>query len=251
MKISIDGLEIGYDSAGEGRPVVFLHGWGVDRSTFKPVADRIADCCRAITVDLPGFGESEEPQKPFNTDDFADFTEHFIAALGLEKPVLCGHSNGGKTALALTGRGYQNLSKLVLVSSTGIPPKHKPGFYIKRFLFKTGKKLLHAPVIGKPFSKIFDPSKYGSEDYKKASPMMKKTMSAVLSQDVSGRLKNIAVPTLLFWGDRDTATPLADGEKMKKLIPDAGLIVYRGCDHYAFLHRLPEFTAALRYFILN
>ena len=251
MKISVDGLEIGYDSTGKGRPVVLLHGWGVDRSTFKPVADRIADCCRVISVDLPGFGESEEPKKPFNTDDFSNFTEHFIAALELEKPILVGHSNGGKTALALAGRGYKNISKLVLVSSTGIPAKHKPGFYIKRFFFKTGKKLLNAPVIGKPFSKVFDPSKYGSEDYKKASPMMKMTMSAVLSQDVSDRLKNITVPTLLFWGDKDTATPLSDGEKMQKMIPDAGLIVYKDCDHYAFLRKLPEFTAALRYFILN
>jgi len=251
MKISVDGLDIGYDSIGEGKPVLFLHGWGVDRSTFKPVAERLCDCCRVITVDLPGFGESEEPKRPFNTDDFADFTEHFIAALNLEKPIFCGHSNGGKTALALVGRGYQNVSKLVLVSSTGIPAKHKPGFYIKRFFFKTGKKLLDTPVIGKPLSKVFDPSKYGSEDYKKASPMMKMTMSAVLSQDVSNRLKTIVVPTLLFWGDKDTATPLSDGEKMKNLIPDAGLIVYKNCDHYAFLRRLPEFTAALKYFIQN
>lgn len=251
MKIAVDGLEIGYDIAGAGKPVVFLHGWGADRGVFKPVADRISDCCRVITVDLPGFGESEEPKRPFNTDDFADFTEHFIAALGLEKPILAGHSNGGKTALALAGRGYRNISKLVLVGSTGIPVKHKPGFYFKLFFFKTGKKLLNAPLLGKPFSKIFDPSKYGSEDYQKASPMMRRTMSAVLAQDVSDRLKNIAVPTLLVWGDKDTATPLSDGEKMKRQIPDAGLIVYKGGDHYAFLRNLPGFCAALRHFILN
>lgn len=251
MKTVIDGLNIGYDDIGSGAPVLFLHGWGVDRHTFDPVTSRISDCCRAVSVDLPGFGESDEPASPLDSDGYADFVERFIAALGLEKPIIVGHSNGGKTAAALVGRGYANCSKLVLISSTGIKPRRKPSFYFNRFKYKLGKKLLASKLFGKAVAKVFDPDKYGSADWRAASPMMKKTMSAVLAQDIGGRFEKIGVPTLLVWGDADTATPIFMAREMEKRIADSGLIVYKNSDHYAFLRNLPAFVGALRYFILN
>lgn len=249
MNIEINGIKIAYDCAGEGTPVLLLHGWGVSRQSLKPVFDGISDCCRVYSLDLPGFGESEEPARPFTPDDFADIVEGFIGRLCLKNPIIFGHSNGGRTALALAGRGYSNIGKLVLAGCAGLKPRRKPSYYIKTFTFKLGKKALKWPVVGKLLSKSFDPSKYGSADYKAASPVMKRTMSLLLSTDLKPRLGNIRAPALLFWGENDTATPLADGKVMEKLMPDAALIVYKNSGHYAFLENLPAFLPAFRYFI--
>ena len=54
-------------------------------------------------------------------------------------------------------------------------------------------------------------------------------------------LPNIKVPTLLIWGENDTATPIEDGEIMEKMIPDAGLVRVKGCSHYVFIEN-PDFV---------
>ena len=78
---------------------------------------------------------------------------------------------------------------------------------------------------------------FGSVDYRNASPVMKQTLEQLIDQDLRELLPNISVPTLLIWGENDTATPISDGETMEKLIPDVGLIRVENCSHYVFLER--------------
>ena len=82
--------------------------------------------------------------------------------------------------------------------------------------------------------------KMGSADYAAASPMMRQVMVKVVNEDLEPYLPNIKAPTLLVWGVNDTATPLSDGEKMEKLIPDAGLVKLENAGHYSFLEQ--QFT---------
>ena len=62
-------------------------------------------------------------------------------------------------------------------------------------------------------------------------------------------MPHIQAPTLLIWGENDTATPLADAKKMEKLIPDAGLVSFPGCGHYSFLDNPVGFRAVLKSFL--
>ena len=77
---------------------------------------------------------------------------------------------------------------------------------------------------------------------------MKQTMNRVLAEDVSDDLPKIAASTLLIWGDKDDATPLTDGQKMEKLIPDAGLVTLPG-GHFAFAENWAKTTAVLDAFL--
>ena len=88
----------------------------------------------------------------------------------------------------------------------------------------------------------------GSSDYRNASPVMKQTMNNVLAEDVTDDLPKITASTLLIWGDKDDATPLSDGQKMEKLIPDAGLVVLSG-GHFAFAENWQKTAAVLDSFI--
>ena len=92
-------------------------------------------------------------------------------------------------------------------------------------------------------------AKAGSEDYRQASPVMKKTMVNLLNEDMRPLMPEIKAPTLLIWGEGDTATPLSDGQQMEKLIPGSGLAVLKPAGHFSYLDQLPQFLRTLIYFL--
>ena len=104
METTINGLRVRYIDEGTGPEVLLLHGWGAEASVYRLIIDHLSSRFRVVAPDLPGFGGSEEPPKPWNADDFADFAVAFASAAGLREPVLIGHSNGGRTILRLLSR---------------------------------------------------------------------------------------------------------------------------------------------------
>ena len=77
--------------------------------------------------------------------------------------------------------------------------------------------------------------KFGSADYSAASPVMRASLVKVVNEDLAPYMPKVNMPALLVWGDKDTATPLSDGQQMEKLMPEAGLAVIKGAGHYSFL----------------
>ena len=71
----------------------------------------------------------------------------------------------------------------------------------------------------------------------------------VVNEDLTGYLKQISVPTLLIWGDLDTAVPIEDARYAESIMEDAGLVVYEGCTHYAYLERINQTISVLRSFL--
>ncbi|MBQ5874492.1 MAG: alpha/beta hydrolase, partial [Alistipes sp.] len=92
-------------------------------------------------------------------------------------------------------------------------------------------------------------AKAGSADYNNASPMMRAILSKCVNEDLCHLMPKIKASTLLFWGENDTATPLADAKRMEKLIPDAGLVTVAGAGHYSFLENMPLFVRVLESFL--
>ena len=80
---------------------------------------------------------------------------------------------------------------------------------------------------------------------------MRGTFVRVVNEDLKKFMPLISAPTLLVWGDKDTATPMRDARIMEKLIPDAGLVVFRGAGHYSFLERAAEFSIVINNFLHN
>lgn len=80
---------------------------------------------------------------------------------------------------------------------------------------------------------------------------MRAILSKVVNEDLTDKLHLIKSPTLLVWGENDTATPLRDAKIMEREIPDAGLVSFPGCGHYSFLDNPRQFAAVLRSFINN
>ncbi|MBD5306675.1 MAG: alpha/beta hydrolase [Bacteroides sp.] len=249
-KLSIAGVDLNFTDSGEKelRPVVIMHGWGCNISTVASIANIFKDRMRVINIDLPGHGESSEPPSVWGVEDFVFMLEEFVATLGLNKPSLIGHSFGGRVAIQFASRN--DTERIMLVDAAGIKPKRSLKWHIKVRYFKTAKKLLPLILGKEKGERIVETMrrKKGSADYAAASPMMRAVMSKCVNQDLKRFMPDIKAPTLLVWGEKDTATPLSDARTMEKLIPDAGLVSFPGCGHYSFLDNPSGFRAVTESF---
>lgn len=244
--IDIHNVRVRYDVDGSGpRAVIVLHGWGCKASTVKVLADACADATTTVySLDLPGFGASTEPEQVWGIEDYTAMLEDFTKALGIKRPVLVGHSFGGRMSIVYASRN--DTDRIILVDAAGVKPRRTARYYIKVYSFKLAKRMAPLLMGRRRAQEYIDRmrGKAGSSDYASASPKMRAIMSRVVNEDLCHLMPAIKCPALLIWGEKDTATPLSDARKMEKLIPDAGVVVYPGAGHYSFLER-PAQTAAV------
>lgn len=247
--VTIDNLNINYIDEGEGKTIVLFHGWGANKEAFTPIIKRLSAYMRVVALDFPGFGKSSEPEEIWDVEKYACFMEKFLNKADAQGAIWLGHSFGGRVIIKLFEKVDNKPSKIVLVDSAGIKPKRTPGYYVKVYSYKLGKKLLKLPLINKTglYERLVKNA--GSSDYKVLSENMRATMTKVVNEDLRGHLPNITVPTLLIWGDKDTATPISDAHVMNKLLPDSGIVTLEGAGHFSYLDRPGKFFAALEYFV--
>ncbi len=253
MQVKINNWNINYEVMGEGNPVILLHGWLANLETMKPLANNLSQNFKVYLVDIIGFGKSDLPEKPLNTDDFGNFLKDFIDELKIKNPILIGHSNGGRMIINAVGRKIVNPKKIVLIDSAGIKPKRKLTYYLKIAFYKTGKFFLNLLPNTKRIKEFKDKlyNSVGSSDYKASATVLKETMKIILNEDQTQYLPNINVPTLLLWGSLDKDTPISDAKKMEKLIPDCGLVEYPNSTHFSYLQNLNNVNTVLNEFLKN
>lgn len=252
MYTEINGINIHYIDEGEGAPLLFLHGWGSSIDVWVHIINHLKakGKYRIIALDFPGCGKSPLPEKPLVLDDYTNLLVGFCRYLNIEKPIIFGHSNGGRVTLSALGQGLISAEKVVLFGSAGIKSKDIKKS-IKIFSFKTAKFFLTLPIIKNYTEETLNKTRkhFGSGDYNSAPEVMRKTLVSLVNTDISHLLPNISCSTLLIWGSNDTATPLKDGKKMESLIPDAGLCVLDGCSHFSFLERPGQVNLILDSFL--
>ncbi len=247
--VNIDNLNINYTDVGEGKTILLFHGWGANKEAFTPIINKLSSYMRVVALDFPGFGKSDEPADIWDVDRYACFMKKFIEKADCDGAIWLGHSFGGRVIIKLFDKMEIKPSKIVLVDSAGIKPKRGMDYYFKVYSYKLGKKVLKLPILSKTglYEKLVKNA--GSSDYKVLSENMRATMTRVVNEDLRYYLPKINVPTLLIWGDKDTATPIQDAHLMEKLLPDAGLVTLEGAGHFSYLDRPGKFFAALEYFV--
>jgi pimeloyl-ACP methyl ester carboxylesterase len=172
-------------------------------------------------------------------------------AVGLENPIMMGHSHGGRVTLYMTATGMVNPPKIVLLDAAGLIPKKSFKQKARAKSFKTIKWILTRPVIKNFSGSLLEKARrhYGSADYNAAPEVLRKTLVSLVNTDIRELLPNIKCPSLLIWGENDTATPLSDAKTIESLIPDAGLCVIKGTGHFSFCERPFEANAIINSFI--
>lgn len=245
MEIFYKGIRLNYEIYGEGKTVLFLHGWGGEINSFLPILQELKSKYRCVAVDFLGFGKSDYPNVPFSVSDYKDSVVYLLDYLKLRKIDIIAHSFGGRVAFKLMSENPNYVKSAILIAPAGIRGRRRLLVSIKIAIHKI-KKLLHK------FGAISSDSleKDGSEDYKGLIPVMKKTFINVVNEDLSKDIKKIRLPVLLVHGINDTAVPLYMIKKIKRLIPTSDYISLFG-GHFCYISDSYRFNKIAISFLSN
>lgn len=249
MFTEIGGIRTYYRKEGSGENVLMLHGWGTSADLFSAVIDTLKEKYTVYAPDLPGFGQTAEPPEPWDVGGYADFIARFCAQTGIEKAILFGHSFGGRIILKLLAREDCPIGceRAILTGCAGIKPAPTLKARIKGKSYKLGKRVLSLKPARALFPDALDRlrSRHGSADYLAASPLMRQVLVKTVNEDLAPLLPKIRAEVLLIWGENDDATPLSDGKRMEKEMPDAALVTLENAGHYAFLDQQYAFLRVI------
>lgn len=222
---------VNYEIVGSGKTeLVFLHGWGGQINSFKFICDYLQFDYKALFIDFPPFGKSTQMDSPWTIFDYVELTLNIMREHNFNKPIVVGHSFGGRVATLLASGGY--VGKLMLVDSAGLKPKRTIKYKLKCTINKLKAKLGAKNIKG-------------SSDYEALSPIMKKTFVNIVNTFLEKYATIIHISTYIFWGANDKQTPLYMAKRFNKLIKNSELVVIKKAGHFAYLDDLNTFVKVL------
>jgi pimeloyl-ACP methyl ester carboxylesterase len=237
--VEADDFRIRYMEAGQGTPLVHLHGAGGLRLT--PAHDLLSRQFRVVAFEMPGFGQSPPNTRTRDMAELASTMAQATANLGLDHFSLMGTSFGGKTALWLALQQPERVLALVLEAPAAIrakgsqPPSGSPEEMARR-LYAHPERLPAAPLP--------DPAIQA-----KTRPLVMRLRGPDRDTDLETRLQDLAAPTLVLFGTRDGVIPPEMGHIYKELIPNCHLVFIYDAGHAASTERPDAFTEVVADFL--
>lgn len=244
MKIIVRNIALEYEDQGTGQVLLFLHGWGDSAQTFSALKNYLPSGYRFISLDFPGFGQSEYPGGDWELSDYVTLVRDFLDKLSIKPEAIIGHSFGGRVAIKGLAQNILPASKLILIASAGVSDRKSAQNIFWQPFTKAFKLVFSLPGLnnfqGGLKSRFY---KLIGSDYYSAGKM-KGSFVKIINEDLSQIAPSINIPTLLIWGKGDTATPLADGVTLSKLIPNSRLETIPGAGHFVHSEK-PEAVGKL------
>ena len=244
------GIRTYYQLIGKGPLLVLLHGWANRWEAWSPLVPELSTYYSLLIPDLPGFGKSVEPQtEGWTTQDYANWLSDFLPTFTKKSPyIVIGHSFGGKigAAFCVSHRNHsQKPKQLVLIGPSGIPntmtKKNAVLSNLTKAVPKVIKNALPKSLVKKFYEKVI-----GETDYAYATSFQQKTLRKILPEDMTSELKNITIPTLIIWGERDTSAQVAHAEVFHQTIPKSTLYIVKQTGHFPHIERTPEVLAYMK-----
>lgn len=224
----------------KGKDVVLLHGWGQNIAMMDPIGKGLEKDFHITIIDLPGFGNSSEPNYGYTIYDYYEIVKELLDKLKISNPIMIGHSFGGRISIIYAAKN--KVDKLVLLASPfkRVSKKNSVKVRILKFLKKV-------PVVKELES--YMKTKIGSRDYRNATPIMRKILVNTVNEDLVEYIKQINASTLLIWGTNDREVSIEDAKYAESIMKDAGLVIYEGCSHFAYLERIDQTINVLKSFL--
>ncbi len=223
--------------AGEGRDLLFLHGYLASKESFLPQIEYFSRNFRVTAFDFPGFGQSDPIPAAWSVGDYADWTEEFLRREKIVFPLVIAHSFGGRVAVKCLSRG-ELFDRAVLCGCAGIRPKRTPCYYAQVYTYKFVRKI--APRYAK--------THFGSAEYRTLSPLMRESYKKIVNEDLRGDAEKITRPVLFINGEKDTATPPSSAKIYQSRVAGSKRVVMRGCGHFCHLDDPLAFNLAAEEF---
>jgi pimeloyl-ACP methyl ester carboxylesterase len=256
--IDVHGLHIAYERAGDGPPLVLLHGYVADGpTTWRRQIDGLSDEFTVVAWDAPGAGRSSDPPESFGMAGYADCLAGFVRRLGLERPHVAGLSFGGALALELSRRHPAIPRTLTLASAYAGWAGSLSADVVEQRL-RQALALADLPpeeLVGALLPTMFsDGTPPDSVDAFRASmlqlhPTGFRAMALASAEDLRDALPLVRVPALLLYGDRDARAPRTVAQGLHAAIPGSTLVVLPGAGHLCNVEAPEAFNRAVRAFL--
>jgi len=251
--IKVNGLDVHYYTAGQGEPLVVIHGGGGDARSWMNNIEELSGKYTVYAPDLPGYGGSQRLAGDYYIPELSDFIGSFASSLGLERFNLVGHSMGGGVALDYTLKAPQKIKKLVLVSSLCLG--REIAFWVRLLSIRA---ILRS--VGMLTISILKGIKWLTERLNPAEFIMPLSLASMTvggnittfrqqSVVLKDRLAEVAVPTLVVWGARDPIVPVKHAYQAGKVIPDCQVKVFEHRGHNVHRDALAEFSSTVTGFL--
>jgi pimeloyl-ACP methyl ester carboxylesterase len=259
-----------------GQPLVFVHGLSGSWPNWLEQLPAFAEQHRVIALDLPGFGHSPMPSWPISDrsisiSGYARMLDRLLDQLEIDAAAVVGNSMGGFIGAELAIAFPQRVERLVLVSAAGISTHGHRGSVrvlpalrrLERILMASGAWAASKSDAVTRRARLRDaalgvvvrhpgrlPAALAAEQVRGAGkPGFIQGLEAVLDYEIRERLREIACPTLIVWGDRDRLINVRDADVFAELIPDSRKVVFEDVGHMAMLERPQAFNALLTDFL--
>ncbi len=251
----IKPLNLAYDEYGKehNKTILFIHGFGENRYTWRFIVKPLAKKYHIITIDLKGFGESPKTEdEDYSVYDQAKLVQEFIEKKGLKNLTLVGRSFGGGVALVLAlmqERGVlkSKIDKLILIDTMSYKQNLPSMMWLlqKPIIGYLGIHLLSADTIAKEaYSYAFSNNNLIPKESVEQSAKMidlpnakyayKQTVDYIIPDDIAKvqkEYRDIKIPTLIIWGRDDVSIPYRFGKRLHKDIKNSKLIILDGVGH--------------------
>lgn len=203
-----------------------IHGWTYNLDKWKDVSLelKLRDI-EPVLLKVPGLTEPSD--EVWDIEGYIGWLDEQLK--GETRPIVAGHSNGGRIAMSYIQKYPDRIKQLILIDSAGVAHNEKRSVVklkVLKVIAKVGKIFTFIPGVRKVFYKLI-----GARDYLDAPPNMRKTMQNMLKADQNLKLASIDLPVTIIWGRDDTITPLADGQTINKAVKGSKLVVIDGARH--------------------
>ncbi len=234
QKVKVNGLEMYYEEAGSGAPLILLHGGTAIGSSWRPHLPALEKHFRVIMPDSRGHGRTNNPGGKLSYRTMADDFAAFIQALELTKPFIFGYSDGGQTVLEI-GMHHPDLAGALVIG--GATWQFSQSYYdtVNSFSFITNGNVDIAAIerdepewaeeLKADHAQPGDPDKWKTL-LAQITPLWLTPLNYSIDD-----LRKITAPALILVGDRDEGVPVEQAVEMYRTIPKAELAILPNADH--------------------
>ena len=256
-RIDVDGIATNYITAGDGAPLVLIHGSGPGVTAFanwRGVIPEFARSFQCYAPDTLGFGYTDFPSDlaGFDMDRWIAHLVGFLDAVGVERAQFIGNSYGGALTLALASRHPERVDRMVLMGSAGLQSTvseglakvwgYEPSLDAMRELMHTfahDASLVKEEIVRSRYEASIRPG--AQEAYSSLFPEPRQRWLDALVTPPE-RLRELTHPTLIVHGREDSIVPYANAVQFHELIPNSELHVFGGCGHWTQIERRDRFV---------
>jgi pimeloyl-ACP methyl ester carboxylesterase len=264
--VDVNGVRIAYRRAGEGRPLVLLHGAVSDSRVWRRELEAFCDEFTVVAWDAPGCGQSSDAPESFRFDDYVRCLGGLLTALALRRPHVVGHSWGSTLALAYAlaahaGHIAPAPASLILVGGYAGWAGSLPRAEVERrvaFASNVADQLERDASSWQPrsmrglFSERMEPEQATelADIMREIRPAATRSMAFALADaDLRAELGAIEVPTLILSGDADERSPVPAANALHDAIAGSAFVLLPGLGHECLLEDPPTCQAAIRTFL--